>query len=91
MTDRATLTFHTSPETRARLEALAFLTRRSKSWLANEAVTRYLADEEAFVSAVQTGLAQADRGERISQADARTYLQSLGSDTPLPMPKPSGA
>jgi predicted transcriptional regulator len=91
MPDRATLTFHTSTETRARLETLATVTRRSKSFLANEAVTRYLAEEEAFVTAVQSGLAQADQGERISHDKAATYLHSLATDAPLPIPEPDAA
>lgn len=88
MADRATVTFHTSPEVKDRLERLAVHTRRSRSFLANEAVERYLADEEDFVRGVELGLAQADAGELISHGDAVAYLRSFGTDAPLAMPEP---
>lgn len=62
MPARATVTFHTTPETKARLERLAAATRRSKSFLSNEALERYLADEEAFIASVERGLADAEAG-----------------------------
>jgi RHH-type transcriptional regulator, rel operon repressor / antitoxin RelB len=62
MGNRAAVTFHTSPEVKARLDRLATLTRRSKSFLTNEAVERYLAEEENFVAAVEEGLAEAKAG-----------------------------
>ena len=88
MANRATVTFHTSPAVKARLDRLATVTRRSKSFLTNEAVERYLSDEEAFVAAVEAGLAQANAGELIDHDRAASYLMSLGTDHPLPMPKP---
>lgn len=62
MPARATVTFHTTPETKARLERLAAATRRSKSFLSNEALERYLAEEEAFIASVERGLADAEAG-----------------------------
>ena len=75
MSGRATVTFHTSPDVKDRLERLALLTRRSRSFLANEAVERYLSEEEDFVDAVELGFAQADAGEVITHGDAVTYLR----------------
>lgn len=89
MTNRATVTFHTSPEVKARLDVLASRTRRSKSFLTNEAVERYLAEEEDFIRDVEAGIAEADAGLFIEHDDAARYLRSLGTDTPLPMPTPS--
>ena len=90
MADRATVTFHTTPELKSRLE-LASLRRRSKSFLTNEAVERYFADEEAFVAAVEEGLAQAEAGEVIDQPRAGAYLRSLGTSRIKPVPKPPRA
>ena len=90
MPDRATVTFHTSPEIKARLERLAVHTRRSRSFLANEAVERYLSDEEDFVRAVELGLAEADAGELIVHDDAVAYLRSLGTDAPMALPDTYG-
>lgn len=88
MGDRATVTFHTTPETKARLDRLAKLTQRSKSFLTNAAVERYLADEEAFVTAVEEGLAQAEAGRVIEHDRVSDYLRSLTSSSPSPRPQP---
>ena len=86
MTDRATVTFHTSPEVKSRLARLSALTQRSASFLANAAVERYLAEEEAFVQAVEEGMAQAEAGLLIDHDAAAAYLRSLGTAVPLPPP-----
>jgi len=88
MPNRATVTFHTSPEVKARLDALASRTRRSKSFLTNEAVGRYLAEEEDFIRDVDAGIAEANAGQLINHEDAATYLRSLGTSNPLPIPTP---
>lgn len=88
---RATVTFHTSPEIKARLDRLADATRRSKSFLTNQAVERYLAEEEAFLADVTAGLAEAEAGQLIAHEDAAPYLRALGTDRPLPMPTPRKA
>lgn len=89
--NRATVTFHTSLEINERLDRLAGATRRSKSFLTNEAVVRYLAEEEAFIADVMAGLAEADAGQLVAHEDAARYLRSLGTDRPLPVPIPSKA
>jgi len=91
MANRATVTFHTSPEIKERLDRLAGVTRRSKSFLTNEAVERYLAEEEEFVREVEAAIAEADRGEFLEHEDVEAYLRSLGTETPLPMPTPRRA
>ena len=89
--NRATVTFHTSPEIKERLDRLAGATRRSKSFLTNEAVERYLAEEEAFLADVTAGLAEAEAGQLVNHEDAARYLRALGTDTPLVMPVPAKA
>lgn len=91
MSNRATVTFHTSSEVKARLEILAGRTRRSKSFLTNEAVERYLAEEEDFIRDVEAGIAEAEAGDLIGHDDAVRYLRALVTDTPLPMPTPRRA
>ena len=88
MSERATVTFHTTPKTKARLDRLARLTHRSKSYLTNEAVERYLTEEEAFVAAVEEGMAEADAGMTIPHAEATTYLRSVANGTPTKAPQP---
>ena len=89
MANRATVTFHTSPEVKARLDILANRTRRSMSFLSNEAVERYLAEEEDFIRDVEAGIAAADAGQMIDHAEVSVFLRALGTDTPLPVPEPA--
>lgn len=86
--NRATVTFHTSLEVKARLDRLATITDRSKSYLTNEAVERYLTEEEAFVKDVELGIAEADQGQLIAHEEVTKYFRSLSTDKPLPMPTP---
>jgi predicted transcriptional regulator len=90
MTPRATVTFHTSPEVKARLDRLADLTQRSRSWITNAAVERYLAEEEAFVAAVEEGLSQAAAGTFVPHERAAAWLRSVADGNPGEMPEPSG-
>jgi len=76
MSNRAVISVHTKPETSQRLDELAALTRRSKSYLANEAIERYLKEEEAFVASVHRGLADADAGQLFSTDEARERLKA---------------
>lgn len=91
MRERATVTFHTTPEIKARLDRLASLTRRSKSCLTNEAVERYLADEEAFVAAVEEGIAEAEAGAVIPHGEAGACLRSVAAGAAPRAPRPRRA
>lgn len=75
MSDRATVTFHTSPKNKARLEKLAAATKRSKSYLSNEALERYLAEEEDFILSVERGLTDAEAGRVHTTKDLRAQLE----------------
>ena len=74
MADRTTFTFQTTPEIKQRLKNLAEVTRRSKAFLANEAVEQYLAAEEEFVAHVQEGISDADAGRSYTSAEVKTHL-----------------
>lgn len=77
MQSRSVISVHSSPDTAKRLERLAELTRRSKSYLANEAIERYLKEEEAFVASVQRGQADAAAGYVVETDEARTRISKV--------------
>ena len=80
--NRSVISVHTKPETSKRLDELALATRRSKSFLANEAIERYLAEEEDFVSSVHRGMADADAGRLVTTDEARIRLRAtVGNHT----------
>lgn len=72
---RATVTFHTTPETKERLDALATITSRSRSFLTNKAVERYLAEEEDLLAAVHEGLADANVGHVHTANEVKQYAK----------------
>jgi len=80
MANRSVISVHTKPETSKRLEELASLTRRSKSFLANEAIERYLSEEEAFISSVRQGMADVAEGRVYETDEMRERLKAFVSE-----------
>ncbi len=74
--NRAVISVHTKLETSQRLDLLAATTRRSKSYLANEALERYLSEEEAFLASVERGLADAAAHRVMPTNIAQTQLHT---------------
>jgi len=77
MSNRSVISVHTKPETSKRLEELATLTRRSKSFLANEAIERYLSEEEAFITSVRQGMADVAEGRVYETDEMRDRLKAF--------------
>ena len=76
MADRYVLSVNAKPETRDRLDRLAAVTRRSKSFLANEAIERYLATEEEFVERVEARRAEMKDGVGVTGDDLLSRFES---------------
>ena len=74
MTPRSVISVHTKPETSKRLQKLASATRRSKSFLAHEAIERYLQEEEEFVTSVHQGIADVEAGFVYTADEARKRI-----------------
>ena len=55
----------------ARLDKLARITKRSRGWLINDAVDRYLSYEEWFIKAVEEGIQDADAGRVVSHEEVK--------------------
>lgn len=74
---RSVISVHTKPDVSRRLDALSVATRRSKSFLANEAIERYLSAEESFVASVEEGIADIKAGRVMSTEELRTDLYAF--------------
>ena len=74
--DSTTLTVRMSGTTKAKLEALADHTRRSKSFLANDAIERYLARELEIVEGIQRGLDDMEEGRVVPHAEAMRQIRA---------------
>ncbi|MCX7124754.1 MAG: CopG family ribbon-helix-helix protein, partial [Gammaproteobacteria bacterium] len=65
------VTVRVKPDIAERLEKLAELMDRSKSYLAAEAIEEYLDVQEWRVKAIKEGIAEADRGELIDSEEVK--------------------
>ena len=64
--------------TRRRLDALAKRARRSKSFLAAEAITAYVEAESWQLDEIEAGLADLDRDRAVSHEAVADWLGSWG-------------
>jgi RHH-type transcriptional regulator, rel operon repressor / antitoxin RelB len=84
-----TLSIRVSPEMRDHLEELATATGRTKSFLAAEAIQRYLEQQAWQVKAIQEAVQKADskKAKFIKHDKMVTWLNSWGSDHELEPPE----
>lgn len=67
-------TFEIRPELKIQLDHLAEESHRSKSDLANEALALYLAQQRRITARIQEGLAQAQRGEFVTDEEMEAFF-----------------
>jgi predicted transcriptional regulator len=73
-----TLSIRIDSETKKRLDALAKRSRRSKSFLAAEAIAAYVESEEWQLGELQAGIAELDAGQAGSHDKVSKWLKSWG-------------
>jgi predicted transcriptional regulator len=81
-----TLSVRIGPEVRKRLEALSARTKRSKSFLAAEAIAAYVEAEEWQLGEIQAGIAELEARREVSHERVAKWLKSWGkaSETKAP-------
>ncbi len=72
--DTAVLTFRVPIEVKQQLDQLAEATHRSKSWLAGEAIQRYLDLEAWQIGEITQALAEADAGDFASDDEVAAVM-----------------
>ena len=77
MTVSTTMTIRISPETKAKLERIAADTRRSKSFLAAEAVSSYVERELEIIEGIKRGMADAEAGRVVPHDEAMAELYAV--------------
>ncbi len=75
MSNRSVISVHTTPDLAERLERLAKLTHRSKSSLAQQAITGYVEAEESFIESVQQGIADVEAGRTYTTDEMREFFK----------------
>src|SRR5947208_11518155 len=73
-----TLSVRIDSDTKNQLEALAQRARRSKSFLAAEAIAAYVEAESWQLDEIQAGLAELDEGRGVAYNDVSKWLLSCG-------------
>ncbi len=86
MGNTTTLTIRIDQDIKDRLEAAAKNQKRSKAFLANEAIKEYLGVQEWQEQRIRDAIASADRGEGVAHNRVMAWVQSWGSDNEQPTP-----
>lgn len=73
-----TLSIRIDAETKKRLDALSKRARRSKSFLAAEAIAAYVQSEEWQLGEIQAGIGELDDGQGVSHEKVSKWLGSWG-------------
>jgi predicted transcriptional regulator len=76
MSSSTTLTVRLSPQVKKRLGRLAVHTRRTKSYLAGEAITAFVDHELAIVDGIKRGLQDMDEDRVVPHAVAVRRLRA---------------
>ena len=82
-----TLSIRIDSDTKDRLDRLAQQTRRSKSFLAAQAISAYLEDQAWQIGQVHKGIEDCDAGRVVPHEDVKDWLQSWGSKDELAPPR----
>ncbi len=77
LTDTTVVTARIDAALKAKLEALSRATKRSKSYLAAEAIAAYVALNEWQIAEIEAGIAELDRGEVLSDGEAEEHFARL--------------
>jgi len=75
MTTSTTMTIRLDPKLKEKLGRLADGTRRSRSFLAAEAVEAYVNRELAIIEGIERGLADLEAGRTVSHEDAMATVR----------------
>ena len=73
-----TLSIRIDSSTKQRLDALSKRSRRSKSFLAAEAIAAYVESEEWQLREIQLAIAELDSGQHVRHEKVSRWLKSWG-------------
>jgi predicted transcriptional regulator len=76
----ATITARIPASLATRLEAYAKAAKRTRSWVVQDILDRYVDDEIAFVEAVNEGIASAERGELVPHDEVFRKLKEMSAE-----------
>jgi predicted transcriptional regulator len=77
----ATMTVRLNDQLKGRLDKLAGLTHRSKSFLAAEAISAYIKIQEWQINEIKKGIAEADSGQLVDHRNIVEYWEKKRAHT----------
>jgi predicted transcriptional regulator len=83
----STLSIRLDSRTKSKLEALAKASRRSKSFLAAEAIEAFVAAESWQLSEIEAGIRDLDADRAVDHQEVRGWLQSWGKKSERKAPR----
>ena len=81
-----TMTVRLDARTKKSLNEIATHEKRSKSFLAAQAIVDYVELHEAQVEGIKKAIASADAGKGVSHEKVKAWVESWGTDNELPKP-----
>ena len=81
------LTIRVRPELKSQLDQLGQTLQRSKSYLAEQAIARYIKDNAWQIAELAQAEQEINAGQFISGSEVEQYLDSWGSENELSAPK----
>ena len=86
MNGTSTFTIRVPTEVRLRLDKLAKALKRTRSWLAADAVEHYITEQERYVALLEQADREVTAGRFVSHDKVARWLQSWGTKNELPPP-----
>ena len=82
------MTIRLDKKTEAELAKVAAYEKRSKSFLAAEAVQQYLDIKQAQIEGIKQAISSIEINGGIPHSEVKSWVESWGTDSELPMPEP---
>ncbi|HHB76364.1 MAG TPA: ribbon-helix-helix protein, CopG family [Desulfobulbus sp.] len=87
-TETKVLTAHVPLPIADKVDEIASRLERSRNWIIKQALTSWIDQEEERNRLTREALADVDEGMVIHHQDVLAWAESLGTDNPLPLPRP---
>ena len=82
------LTIRVRPDLKSQLDQLGQILQRSKSYLAEQAIARYIEDNAWQIAELTAAEQEINQGQFVAGAKVEQYLDSWGSTNEQAAPKP---
>lgn len=82
-----TLSIRIDSQTKDKLDQLAVRSKRTKSFLAAEAIAAYVESETWQLGEIQAGLQDLDEGKHVSHEKVSSWMRSWGTESEIKAPR----